>query len=94
MAFIDNYTFLIDGKTYEFTNPDVERDNNSTIWEWSDTGVYGDAELNEIFMRLVNAKEAKIRFNGNQYLSDYVIPQSALKSLRETRDYYLALGGE
>lgn len=35
MAFIDSYTFLIDGKTYEFTNPDVERNNNSTIWEWS-----------------------------------------------------------
>lgn len=92
--FIKSYTFLIDGKTYEFSNPKIETDNNSTIWEWSDTNVYADAELNEIYARLINAKEAKIRFNGRQYNSDYTIPQSTLKSLRETRDYYLALGGE
>ena len=92
--FIRSYTFLIDGKTYEFSNPKIETDNNSTIWEWSDTNVYADAELNEIYARLINAKEAKIRFNGRQYNSDYTIPQSTLKSLRETRDYYLALGGE
>lgn len=92
--FIKSYTFLIDGKKYEFRNPKMKRDNDTSIWEWSDTGVYDDVDLNEIYARLINAKEAKIRFNGDEYHSDYTIPQSALKSLRDTKDYYLYLGGE
>ena len=92
--FVESYTFLIDGKTYEFSNPHIERDNNTRIWEWSDTGVLQDGDLAVIYALLLGAKEAKIRFNGRQYHDDYTIPQSTLQSLQETKDYYLALGGK
>ncbi|MCM1291522.1 MAG: hypothetical protein NC201_04735 [Prevotella sp.] len=91
--FIDSYTFLIDGKTYAFSNPDVERDNDSMIWEWSDTGVAQNREVAKILYAIKNAKEVKIRFNGRQYHKDKVLSEKDIKAIQQPIEYFEALGG-
>lgn len=91
--FIYSYTFLIDGNTYTFSNPDVERDNNSMIWEWSDTGVAQSGEVAQILYAIKNAKEVKIRFNGRQYHKDKVLTQKDIKAIQQPIEYFEALGG-
>ena len=91
--FIDSYTFLIDGNTYTFSHPDVERDNNSMIWEWSDTGVAQSGEVAQVLYEIKNAKEVKIRFNGRQYHKDKVLSQKDIKAIRQPIEYFEALGG-
>lgn len=91
--FIDSYTFLIDGNTYAFSNPNVERDNNSMIWEWSDTGVAQSGEVAQILYAIKNAKEVKIRFNGRQYHKDKVLTQKDIKAIQQPIEYFEALGG-
>ncbi len=91
--FINSYTFLIDGNIYTFSNPDVERDNNSMIWEWSDTGVAQSGEVAQILNAIKNAKEVKIRFNGRQYYKDKVLTQKDIKAIQQPIEYFEALGG-
>ena len=91
--FIDSYIFLIDGATYTFSNPDVERDNDSMIWEWSDTGVNQNGEVAQILNAIKNAKEVKIRFNGRQYHKDKVLTQKDIKAITQPIEYFEALGG-
>ena len=91
--FIQKYIFLIDGKTYEFSCPKMERDNDHRIWEWSDTGVDSDIQALAILSALVNAKEAKVRFEGRQYHQDYTLKPAEIKAITETFQYYTALGG-
>lgn len=91
--FIHSYTFLIDGNVYTFSNPDVERDNNSMIWEWSDTGVAQSGEVAQILYAIKNAKEVKMRFNGRQYHKDKVLSPKDLKAIQQPIEYFEALGG-
>lgn len=92
--FIESYTFLIDGKIYEFSAPEMERDNDSYIWEWSDSSTNENDETRAIYRALLNAKEAKIRFNGQQYNESRELTPKELQSIVETYEYYKALGGE
>lgn len=91
--FIDSYTFLIDGNSYNFSNPDVERDNDSMIWEWSDTGVAQNGQVAQILYAIKNAKEVKIRFNGRQYHKDKTLTQKDIKAITQPIEYFEALGG-
>lgn len=92
--FIRNYTFLIDGKVYKFSSPEMKTDNNSRIWEWSDTKVENDPELLIILGAMLNASEVKIRFNGRHYHKDKTLSQKDIKSVVEPFEYYKALGGK
>lgn len=93
--FIRSYTFLIDGKAYEFSSPNMERDNASgDIWEWSDTQVESNQEVFNIIAAMKDAKEVKIRFNGKQYHTDKTLSQKDIKAIVEPLEYYLALGGK
>lgn len=92
--FIRKYVFLIDGKTYEFNNPDMERDNDTRTWEWSDTGVTQDHEAKAIVRAIRNAKEVKVRFIGDTYHNDKTLTQEQIKSITEPIDYFEALGGK
>lgn len=92
--FIRKYQFSIDGKAYEFTPNDVERDNGNggRIWEWCDESIrYGDDI--EMLKALSIAKKAKIKFIGNQYHNIRTITQKEIKSIKNTIDLYIAMGG-
>ena len=90
--FIDKYTFLIDGETYSFTNPDVERDHDTNIWEWSDTSV-SNGDVAQILNAIKNAKEVKVRFHGSKYNEDKALTPAQIKSITQPIEYFEALGG-
>lgn len=90
--FIQSYKFLIDGNTYDYVPGKVERDNDSYIWEWSDTQV---SVLSESLLKSLSvAKTAKIRFVGRQYHKDKDITAKQIASIKRTLDYYYTLGGK
>ena len=90
--FIRSYQFVIDGFTFSYTPDKVERDNNSTIWEWS------DQQVSSFDMSLINAlysaQNAKIRFVGKQYHKDRVISKKELESIRRAFDLFVAMKGK
>ena len=90
--FIQSYKFLIDGNTYDYVPGKVERDNESYIWEWSDTPVSVISE--SLLNSLSKAKTAKIRFVGRQYHKDKDITAQQIASIKRTLDYFYALGGK
>jgi hypothetical protein len=92
--FINGYTFVIDGKRFTFSNPDVERDHNHNIWEWSDTSVSSDNEVYQILSAIREAKEVKIRFHGRQYNKDKTLTQKDIKAITQPIEYFEALGGK
>lgn len=89
--FIQSYKFLIDGVTYDFVPTKVERDNDTSIWEWSDspTSSLPEGLLNS----LSNAKSAKVRFVGRQYHKDKDITTKQIASIKRTLEFYYSLGG-
>lgn len=90
--FIEDYRFVIDGKSYTYTPMKVDRDNgDGDIWEWSDEKV-SDRDL-ELIEALANAKTAKIRFEGSQYYKVKAITTAQLKSIKDMLSLYKAMGG-
>lgn len=89
--FIRSFQFLIDGMTFDYTPNKIERDNNSTIWEWSDEQVstFDMSLINALY----NAKSAKIRCIGKQYHKDRVLTKNELESIRKALDLYRAMKG-
>lgn len=89
--FIQSYKFSIDGMTYDYTPDNIERDNDSSIWEWSDKrlDMYDQSLINALLM----AKKAKIRFVGKQYHKDKTITQQQLLSIKRTVQLYRVMGG-
>lgn len=95
--FIDNLIFNIDGENITIV-PDMKRDcgNGGRIWEWCDENINNDrATLNEYFIKkIANAKTVKIRMNGSQYYNTRVLTAAQIKSIKNTYEYYIALGGK
>lgn len=89
--FIKSVDFLIDGQRYYFQPSQWKHDNDSKVWEWTvdRMGVNED-----IVAALKNAKVAKMRLNGQKYNKDKVITAEQLKAIRETCQYFEALGGQ
>lgn len=91
--FIRKYQFSIDGKAYELLPDNVERDNGGgMIWEWCDVQINTDDEK-ELIKALSTAKNAKIKFVGDQYHKIKTIKHSELKNIKNTLDLYKAMGG-
>jgi len=90
--FIQKVQFSIDGKPYEFIPMNVERDNDSEIWEWFDENItdYNDKQLIEA---LANAKEAKMKIIGKQYHEEKFISKSQLNSIKKSLELYKAMNG-
>lgn len=89
--FIKSYIFLIDGQSYTYTPKKVERDNNSTIWEWSDEEVGSSPELLTIMAAALDAKEIKVRFQGRQYHKDKTLTKKQINQIVDAARYYDAM---
>ena len=92
--FISNVIFNIDGKVFRFIPTKVERDsgNGGMIWEWIDEPIQDESDK-ELIYALVNAKSAKMKFNGSQYYKIKAISNAQLTSMRKTLELFNALGG-
>lgn len=92
--FISNVIFNIDGKVFRFIPTKVERDsgNGGMIWEWIDEPIQDESDK-ELICALINAKSAKMKFNGSQYYKIKAISNAQLTSMRKTLELFNALGG-
>jgi hypothetical protein len=89
--FIDKCQFLIDGKAFEYTPVNMKRDNDeSGITEWFDDNI--DVTNKDIITALANAKTAKVKLVGSNYVDVKNISSTQLLSFKRTIEYYKALG--
>lgn len=94
--FIDRMIFNIDGENTTII-PDMNTDHaNGNIWEWCDVSVDKYSSTNESFiLKLANAKSVKVKLIGsNSYYKIKTLSEQQIKSIKETYNYYKALGGE
>lgn len=94
--FIKNMIFNIDGENITIV-PEMETDcgNGGKIWEWCDVSVnHNSSGINEEFIKkIANATSVKVKMNGTQYYNTRTLSAAQIKSIKDTYDYYLALGG-
>ena len=93
--FIRNMVFNIDGENTTIV-PEMDTDcgNGGMIWEWCDESVGKYGSLNENFIKkLANAKSVKVKMNGSQYYDTKTLSAAQIKSIKDTYEYYIALGG-
>ena len=97
--FIKNMIFNIDGENITIV-PDMDTDcgNGGKIWEWCDETVVGgnsEYSVNEKFIaKIANAKSVKVKMNGSQYYDTRTLTAEQIKSIKDTYEYYKALGGK
>ena len=88
--FVRSVTVKADDRVYELGSLDFERDNSSgSIWEWVDMPVKDHDMLNH----WMSAKRVVVRFNGNQYSHDFILPLSQQTQLREVYKAWTVMGG-
>lgn len=89
--FVKSLTFNIDGENINFYPDNVSADNDTSIWEWYDQEVTGSTV--DLVRKIAGAKKVKVRFHGNQYYDDKVMSPKYISSIKNTLEYYEALGG-
>lgn len=91
--FIDQMIFKINNdRKIVFLPQEMKRDNNSTIWEWCDESI--DSKYEFLISAIANAKNVKVKFQGDQYYDVRTLSSEEIKYIKKTYDFYLALGGE
>lgn len=89
--FIRKMIFNIDGENVSFFPEQMERDNDSMIWEWCDEPYANNRELVNL---IASAKSVKIKFIGDTYSDVRTMSSAHLKAFKETLEFYRALGGD
>jgi hypothetical protein len=89
--FLENVTFLIDGKKYIVTGK-FERDNDSDIYEWLDKSV--DNNINNLLKAIIKASDIKVRYNGKQYYKDAIINTNQVDAIKNIYEAYFEKGGK
>lgn len=79
--FVRSAQINIDGDIVSLPSASWSRDNDTEIWEW--TGYRADERLLEVAAKIAASKRAVIRFNGQEFYDDYVIPQSDKNAIRD-----------
>ena len=89
--FINKYTLNVDGSVYviEPDYGDMERDNDSDVWEWYD--INPSDENVSMLKAIMNSKKAVIRCEGDQYYRDRTITATEKKALKAIFTGYDAL---
>lgn len=79
--FVRSAELNIDGDFVKLPSRRWGRDNDTEIWEW--TRYVADDKLIDLARRIANSKRTVIRFNGDRFYDDYVIPSSDKTVLRD-----------
>lgn len=88
--FIESMIFNIDGENITISpSMDTDCGYGGKIWEWCDTQI-----SLEFVEKLANAKSVKIKMNGSQYYDTRTLTTAQIQSIKNTYDYFKALGGE
>lgn len=84
--FVERVIAWHDGVKETLVSGNFERDNNSTVWEWTDV-LPSDYQL-EVLKSLANAKEAILRFEGMQYRKDVTMSAGDKRAILEMLEAY------
>jgi hypothetical protein len=89
--FINKFTLNVDGEVFviEPDYGDMERDNDSDVWEWYD--INPSDENVSMLKAIMNSKKAVIRCEGDQYYRDRTITATEKKALKAVLTGYNAL---
>jgi hypothetical protein len=79
--FVQSAQLNVDGVFISLPSSSWSRDNDTDIWEW--TGYPATPQLIEIAEKIAKSKRAVVRFNGQEFYDDYVIPQSDKTVIKE-----------
>jgi hypothetical protein len=90
--FIDRFTILADGQSFDFHTSAFEHDNYDTIWEWHDEPM--SLTLLNALKAVSASKSTRIRFYGHQYYDDRIVPQAQKDAIKHVFDAYTAIGAE
>jgi len=89
--FVRSVTVKADDKVYNLGAMDFERDHSSgTVWEWVDLPVKDYSMLNE----WMSSKRVVVRFNGDQYHDDFILPKEQQAKMLEVYQAWKAMGGK
>lgn len=79
--FVSGARANIDGEIIPIPGEDWKRDNDSETWEWIDVPA-SDAYI-KIARKIADSEKTVIRFNGQQYVDDYVVAADDKEMLRD-----------
>jgi len=79
--FVNNVIAWHDGVKETFVSGYFERDNHSRVWEWRDD-IPSEYQI-RILQSLASAKEAILRFEGDQYRKDVKLSEGDKRAIRE-----------
>lgn len=89
--FVNAVTIKAGEQMFELRTGSFERDNGSgSIWEWSDEPVPDFKMLDAVLA----AEKVIIRFHGQQYYDDFVLPEKQKAAMREVLSAWLRYGGK
>jgi tetratricopeptide (TPR) repeat protein len=94
--FIDKAAVNVDGETFLLSETSFERDNNSTIWEWLDVTIIGDASSEivlgrDVLEKIAHSKNAVVRYTGSQYYHDQYISSNQKRAMLNVLEAYDAM---
>ena len=78
----------IDGDNIELKISKPERDHSNIIWEWTDDRA--DASDIVVAMKIIEGKDALLRFYGQQYHADKKVTKAMQKGLMDVLKFYQA----
>lgn len=89
--FIKKFTFNVDGNisVYDDVYSDIERDNDSNVWEWYDV-VPNDSDIS-LIESIIKSKKAVYRSEGDQYYKDRTISDKEKSALKDILTVYYGL---
>mgnify|MGYP001194560511 CR=1 FL=1 len=89
-VFANAITIKADANIFEMPSLVFRRDHSSSsVWEWTDEEVSDYAMLRSI----ANAKRVVVRFHGQQYVHDWVLPAAQQAIMRDVLEEWNARGG-
>ncbi len=88
--FIDSFKIVADKYKWDSGYCKFERDNGSgSIWEWLDTEA--TREFIKVSEKISNSEKTIIRFSGDKYYSDFIVPENQKIQLKKMLGLYLIL---
>ena len=91
-VFWTNLTFAVDDQRYYkyYNYFDVVRDNDTEVWEYVNTADVTEDDI-EMFWAIANSEKTIVRFEGDEYYSDFTVSQADKDAIREVLTAYEAL---
>lgn len=79
-------------KILTFEPEEMQRDNETSIWEWCDEQI--DDKNESLISALAYSKSVKVKFCGRQYFRTRDMTSKELEYIKKTYEFYQALGGK